>query len=77
MVNGIWEIKLPGCSDLLGGKQEQWLYDSGFQKWDKFKILLTVLAFMKSVFDLCFINDHPYLLNRIRSPAEHFLIIFY
>jgi hypothetical protein len=28
---------------------------------------------MKSVFDLCFINGHPYLLNRIRSPAEHLI----
>jgi hypothetical protein len=61
----------------LGGKQEHWFHESGFQKWDKSKILLSVLAFMKSVFDLCFINDHPYLLNRIQSPAEHLLIIFY
>ncbi len=32
---------------------------------------------MKFVFDLCFINDHPYLLNRIQSPAGQLLIIFY
>ena len=32
---------------------------------------------MKFVFDLCVINDHPYLLNRIQSPAELLLIIFY
>ena len=60
-----------------GLMQENQPYISGFQKWDKSKILLESLAFMKSVFDLCFINDHTYLLNRIQSPAEHLQFIFY
>ena len=55
------------------GGQVCWHQDLGFQKWDKSKILYQVLAFMKSVFDLCFINDHTYLLNRIQSPTENLL----
>jgi hypothetical protein len=63
-------------SRLLVGGQSLWSWFSVFQKWDKSKKSAMILAFMKSVFNLCFINNDLHLLNRIQSPAEHPPIIF-
>jgi hypothetical protein len=70
-------ITSPGIHCFVGDGQEHLHQFSIFQIWDNYKILWEVLAFMKTVFDLCFINDDLYLLNRIQSPAEHPPIIYY
>jgi hypothetical protein len=53
-----------------------WPWFSVFQKWDKSKKSALILAFMKSVFNLCFINNDLHLLNRIQSPAAFHKYLF-
>lgn len=71
--SSLWWFCVPKVANRIIG----FVRYSVFQKWDKSKILQQELAFVKTVFNLCFINDDLYLLNRIQSPGEHPPIIYH